>query len=32
MHRGEVRAELVGAALTEAAVLANFFDHDADAA
>ena len=32
MHRGEVRAELVGGALTEAAVLANFFDHDADAA
>jgi ribose transport system ATP-binding protein len=32
MHRGEVRAELVGAELTEAAVLANFFDHDANAA
>ena len=32
MHRGEVRAELVGGALTEAAVLANFFDHDANAA
>jgi ABC-type sugar transport system ATPase subunit len=32
MHRGEVRAELFGAALTEEAVLANFFDHDADAA
>ena len=32
MHRGEVRAELVGAALTESAVLANFFDYDADAA
>jgi hypothetical protein len=27
-----VRAELFGAALTEEAVLANFFDHDADAA
>ena len=32
MHRGEVRAELIGAALTEKAVLANFFDRDADAA
>ena len=32
MHRGEVRAELVGAGLTEKAVLANFFDRDADAA
>ena len=32
MHRGEVRAELIGAALTEEAVLANFFDRDADAA
>jgi ribose transport system ATP-binding protein len=32
MHRGEVRAELDGAALTEEAVLANFFDRDADAA
>ena len=32
MHRGEVRAELFGAELTEEAVLANFFDHDADAA
>ncbi|MEZ4563153.1 MAG: sugar ABC transporter ATP-binding protein [Thermomicrobiales bacterium] len=28
MHRGEVRAELVGSALTEEAVLANFFDRD----
>ena len=28
MHRGEVRAELAGAALTEEAVLANFFDRD----
>jgi ribose transport system ATP-binding protein len=32
MHRGEVRAELVANALTEKAVLANFFDRDADAA
>jgi ribose transport system ATP-binding protein len=32
MHRGEVRAELAGNALTEEAVLANFFDRDADAA
>ena len=32
MHRGEVRAELAGAALTEEAVLANFFDRDVDAA
>ena len=32
MHRGEVRAELVGAALTEEAVLANFFDREAEAA
>jgi len=32
MHRSEVRAQLVGAALTEEAVLANFFDRDADAA
>jgi hypothetical protein len=32
MHRGEVRAQLIGAALTEEAVLANFFDRDADAA
>jgi ribose transport system ATP-binding protein len=32
MHRGEVRAELVGDALTEEAVLANFFDRAADAA
>jgi ribose transport system ATP-binding protein len=32
MHRGEVRAELVGEALTEEAVLANFFDRAADAA
>ena len=32
MHRGEVRAELTGAALTEEAVLANFFDRDEDAA
>jgi ribose transport system ATP-binding protein len=32
MHRGEVRAQLTGAALTEEAVLANFFDRDADAA
>jgi ribose transport system ATP-binding protein len=32
MHRGEVRAELAGSALTEEAVLANFFDRDADAA
>jgi ribose transport system ATP-binding protein len=31
MHRGEVRAHLVGAALTEEAVLANFFDQDAAA-
>ncbi len=29
MHQGEVRAELIGAELTEAAVLANFFDRDA---
>jgi ribose transport system ATP-binding protein len=28
MHRGEVRAELAGKALTEEAVLANFFDRD----
>ena len=28
MHRGEVRAHLVGEALTEEAVLANFFDKD----
>lgn len=28
MHRGEVRAELAGTALTEEAVLANFFDPD----
>lgn len=28
MHRGEVRAELVGADLTEEAVLANFFDRE----
>jgi ribose transport system ATP-binding protein len=28
MHRGEVRAELAGAALTEEAVLANFFDRE----
>jgi ribose transport system ATP-binding protein len=28
MHRGEVRAELAGAALTEEAVLAHFFDRD----
>jgi ribose transport system ATP-binding protein len=32
MHRGEVRTELVGEALTEEATLANFFDRDADAA
>jgi ribose transport system ATP-binding protein len=32
MHRGEVRAELVGPALTEQAALENFFDRDADAA
>ena len=32
MHRGEVRAELAGAGLTEEAVLANFFDREADAA
>jgi ribose transport system ATP-binding protein len=32
MHRGEVRAELTGPALTEETVLANFFDHDTDAA
>jgi len=32
MHRGEVRAELSGAALTEEAVLANFFDPEVDAA
>jgi ribose transport system ATP-binding protein len=32
MHRGAVRAELVGDALTEEAVLANFFDRGADAA
>jgi ribose transport system ATP-binding protein len=32
MHRGEVRAELIGATLTEEAVLANFFDRDTDAA
>lgn len=28
MHRGEVRAELVGEAITEEAVLANFFDRE----
>jgi ribose transport system ATP-binding protein len=28
MHRGEVRAELVGSAITEEAVLANFFDRE----
>jgi ribose transport system ATP-binding protein len=28
MHRGEVRAELAGAALSEEAVLANFFDRE----
>jgi ribose transport system ATP-binding protein len=32
MHRGEVRAEFIGTALTEEAVLANFFDRDTDAA
>jgi ribose transport system ATP-binding protein len=32
MHRGEVRAEFIGTALTEEAVLANFFDRDSDAA
>ena len=32
MHRGEVRAELIGDALTEEATLANFFDHESDAA
>jgi ribose transport system ATP-binding protein len=32
MHRGEVRTELAGEALTEEATLANFFDRDADAA
>jgi ribose transport system ATP-binding protein len=32
MHRGEVRAELVGSALTEEATLANFFDRESDAA
>jgi ribose transport system ATP-binding protein len=32
MHRGEVRAELVGDALTEEATLANFFDRESDAA
>lgn len=32
IHRGEVRTELAGAELTEEAVLANFFDHDAAAA
>ncbi|MBA2595230.1 MAG: sugar ABC transporter ATP-binding protein [Chloroflexia bacterium] len=32
MHRGEIRAELVGDALTEEAVLANFFDRAVDAA
>jgi ribose transport system ATP-binding protein len=32
MHRGEVRAHLVGPELTEAAVLANFFDRDEEAA
>ena len=31
IHRGEVRAELAGPALTEEAVLANFFDREADA-
>jgi ribose transport system ATP-binding protein len=32
MHRGEVRAHLVGPKLTEAAVLANFFDREESAA
>ncbi len=32
MHRGEIRAELIGDALAEEAVLANFFDRNADAA
>ena len=32
MHRGEVRAELIGDALTEEATLANFFDRESDAA
>jgi ribose transport system ATP-binding protein len=32
MHRGEIRAELAGPALTEAAVLASFFDRDESAA
>jgi ribose transport system ATP-binding protein len=32
MHRGEIRAELIGEALTEEAVLANFFDRELDAA
>jgi ribose transport system ATP-binding protein len=32
MHRGEVRAELMGDQLTEEATLANFFDRSADAA
>jgi ribose transport system ATP-binding protein len=32
MHRGEVRAHLEGAELTETAVLANFFDREEDAA
>ncbi len=32
MHRGEVRTDLVGDALTEEATLANFFDRDAGAA
>jgi ribose transport system ATP-binding protein len=31
MHRGELRAELAGESLTEAAVLANFFDRESDA-
>jgi ribose transport system ATP-binding protein len=32
LHRGEVRAELVGGALTEEATLAKFFDRERDAA
>lgn len=32
MHRGQVRAELIGPELTEEAVLANFFDRAFDAA
>lgn len=32
MHRGEVRAELIGSAITEEAVLANFFDREENAA